>query len=212
MAIVTYQNLFFDFDGTLIDPRLRLYELFKEIVPQSNFTFEEYWDIKRKRTDQNKLLTQWFDFKPEQIADFKKEWMDKVEEESRITQDKPFEGVGEMLEGLGQQGYVLSLVTARQNPDLVIKQLKKFGWFHLFSHVLVTGQKDRKENLIRNNVSYNKNDVFIGDTGEDIHVAKTLGIKSIAVSSGFLSAEILKEYNPDYICESVLKIHETGLL
>lgn len=206
------RNIFFDFDGTLTDPRHRLYQLFQELVPQSKLTFDEYWDIKRKRTDQNKLLTEWFNFSPEQITAFKKKWMAKVEEKSRLEQDIPFEGVGSFLENLSQNGYVLSLVTARQNPDLVAAQLKKFGWQKFFTHVLVTGQKDKKENLIKNSLPFNENDIFIGDTGEDIYVAKALGMKSIAVSSGFLSAEILKEYNPDYICESVLKIHETGLL
>lgn len=206
------KNIFFDFDGTLIDPRRRLYQLFQELVPPSKLTFDEYWDIKRKRTDQQKLLTEWFDFTPEQITVFKKNWMDKVEEENRIAQDTPFDGVGDLLQNLLQNGYALSLVTARQNPDFVVGQLKKFGWQDFFAHVLVTRQKDKKESVIRNKVSLHENDVFIGDTGEDIYVAKTLEIKSIAVSSGFLSAEILKEYNPDYICESVLKIHETGLL
>jgi phosphoglycolate phosphatase len=205
-------HIFFDFDGTLSDPRRRLYDLFQELVHQSKMTFDEYWTIKRSRVDQKKLLMERFGYTIDDVVAFQKLWLEKVEDEGRIAVDAPFAGVGDFLKDLNHRGYVLSLVTARQNPNIVKRQLQMFGWYEFFAHILVTRQIDTKESLIRQNVLFCADDVFVGDTGEDIQTAKRLGIRSIAVSSGVLSADILKEYNPDFICESVLRIHETGLL
>ncbi|GAB7261216.1 hypothetical protein DaDZ19_28830 [Dickeya ananatis] len=65
-------NIFFDFDGTLIDSKLRQYELFCKLVPESHFSYEEYWDIKRNRINQEKLLVDFFSYKPEQLHYIKK--------------------------------------------------------------------------------------------------------------------------------------------
>lgn len=206
------RNIFLDFDGTLIDSRERLYTLFQELAPGSPLTFEEYWDIKRSRVDQQKLLSERLSFTPEQITEFKSRWKAKVEEEARLLQDRPLSGVTDVLVRLKGEGHHLHLVTARQRPELVEMQLVRFGWREFFDHVLVTCQSESKENLVRRTVKFSTNDIFVGDTGEDISAAKELGLRSIAVTSGILSHEILKEYNPDFICESVGNIHETGLL
>ncbi|QXM05528.1 HAD family hydrolase [Crassaminicella indica] len=55
-----------------------------------------------------------------------------------------------------------------------------------------------------NGIIYNRENIYvIGDTKLDIECAKILGIKSIAVATGAHSAELLREYAPDYLLESL---------
>ena len=67
----------------------------------------------------------------------------------------------------------------------------------------VTEQKESKTELIERSVAYRAQDVFIGDTGEDIITANKLGIRSVAVSWGILDRDVLKEYLPDYIIDDL---------
>jgi phosphoglycolate phosphatase len=205
------RNIFIDFDGTLIDCRKRLYNLFQELVPQSNFSFEEYWAIKRKRTNQDKLLRGWFDYSEREISEFKKVWLAKVEEEERLALDVPFDCASELLQLLSQR-YDLYIVTNRQNLQRAVGQVNSFGWERYYKKVLITEQKATKAEIVRENVRTSPDDIFIGDTGEDILAGKELSLRTIAVSSGFLDAVILKEYDPDLIAESMKELYENNTL
>ena len=205
------KNIFLDLDGTLLDVGQRLYGLFMELVPEASFTYDEYWKIKRARTNQNDLLGKHFNYAPEKITSFKKSWLEKVEEEARLALDTPFEKTGDFLSEIAQN-HNLYVVTARQNPSFVSQQLQRLGWSEYFKQVLVTQQASSKADLIRKAVTVNATDIFVGDTGEDIATAKELGTISVAVCSGFLSREILQEYKPDYLINSLTDLHETRLL
>ena len=196
------KNLFFDLDGTLISPEQRMYKLFCELCPENNFSCEEYWSLKRKKINQNDFLKNFFNYSDEEISRFKKNWLEKIEEKKRLTDDKPIENIEKLLKKLSQN-YKLFIVTNRQDKKFVIEQIKNFGWFDFFDKILITEQKRTKADLIKEYVVLTSGDIFIGDTGEDILTAKELGIKSIAVTYGFLDKEILQEYNPDIIIEKV---------
>ncbi len=208
---MTKKNIFFDFDGTLIDCRIRLYNLFIELVPESNFTFDEYWEIKRRRIDQKKLLMGTFNYSEEDVKNFKIKWLNKVEEKERLKSDTPFQFSKIILEKLHLK-YNLFVVTNRQSKQLVIGQIKSYGWSSFFQKILVTEQLQTKEELIKSNCQVSSEDYFIGDTGEDILTGKSLGIKTIAVASGFLNNEILKEYEPDIILNGIEELYENNIL
>ncbi|MGJ0457041.1 HAD hydrolase-like protein [Aliarcobacter cryaerophilus] len=208
---MTKKNIYFDFDGTLIDCRTRLYNLFIELVPESNFTFDEYWEIKRKRIDQKKLLIGTFNYSEEEVKKFKIKWLNKVEEVERLKSDTPFQFSKIILKDLHEK-YNLFVVTNRQSKQLVIEQIKSYCWSSFFQKILVTEQLQTKEELIKSNCQVSSEDYFIGDTGEDILTGKSLGIKTIAVASGFLNNEILKEYEPDIILNGIEELYENNIL
>ena len=87
----------------------------------------------------------------------------------------------------------------------MISQLELFGWSTIFQDILVTGQKNKKENLIKPFLEGDEENWIIGDTGMDIIVGKKLGIKTAAVLSGFLNKEVLLTYEPDYILENIIE-------
>jgi phosphoglycolate phosphatase len=198
-------NFFCDFDGTLIDSSQRLYTLFCRLVPECQFSYEDYWKLKRKKMTQRALLTQYFNYSKEESDRVHTLWMRDVESPELLKLDQPLTGVDDSLEKLAQE-YNLYLVTARQSPEAVMKQLTDFGWKSYFTDIFVTQQKVDKTTLITNHLQTKKADWIAGDTGEDILTGKNLGIKTIAVTSGTLNAEALKPYNPDLILDSICDV------
>jgi phosphoglycolate phosphatase len=87
----------------------------------------------------------------------------------------------------------------------VYDQITRFGWQSIFNHIFVTEQKKEKIKLIleKKNLNIQTSDIFIGDTGKDILTGKALGIKTVAVLSGFLNEKSLKKYNPDCIIKNI---------
>lgn len=198
-------NILFDLDGTLLDSRLRLYNLFNHLVPESKFSFEEYWDLKRQGIGHAEILSTYFHKNEQQIQDFQSQWMSLIEAPEWLKYDVGFEGVTEKLTQL-KANNDLYIVTARQLEAPVFDQVEKLGWTNLFTKILVTEQKYSKIELIEQHVNLDVDSVMIGDTGKDILTGKGLNIKAIAVLSGFLNKEKLEDYSPDELIESVLDL------
>lgn len=194
-------NIYFDLDGTLIDSRRRLYLLFNQLVPESDLSFDAYWDLKRNKINHHQILTSRFSYNSESLNVFETQWMENIEKAEWLAHDKPFEGVTSFLQRLKEKCF-LYLITARQSENMALTQIKFFGWESLFAKVLVTGLKREKYDLISENV-LGKEDWLVGDTGKDILTGKKLGIKTAAVLSGFLNQQKLLEYHPDIIVNYV---------
>ena len=198
-------NIFFDLDGTLINSQHRLYNLFIELCPKCSFSYEKYWEIKRKRITQKEFLKKYFDFEDEEYLKFHKIWLDEVEKPQRLKQDFLYDGISKVLKNLSKS-HKLYIVTNRQSKELTVKETHDLGINEYFCDILVTEQKKTKIELIKENVKYVPEDVMIGDTGEDIKTAKALNIKPVAVSWGILDEEILAGYNPEKILRRVDEI------
>jgi phosphoglycolate phosphatase len=195
-------NIFFDLDGTLIDSRTRLYRLFQYLVPTSNLSFDEYWLLKRNKINHFEILTNKFGYTEQAFKVFEQKWLNEIEQPKWLHFDVPFNGVTELLANLSST-HKLYLVTARQFESEVLKQITNFGWEHFFSKIFVTAQTKEKHELISDNIVVSPDDWFVGDTGMDVQTGKKLGIKTVAVLSGFLNKENLLSYKPDFIINDV---------
>jgi phosphoglycolate phosphatase len=196
------RNLFIDFDGTLVNSSFRQYYLFIELSKNNDISFEKYWDDKREGNNQEEMLKKHCEKKTINKEIFKKLWISKIENPDRLKEDFLYPGVIDFLINSSKE-HKLHLVTARQNRKLLIDQLENFNIIQFFDNVLNTAQKISKEDLVRRFIKPNKEDMFIGDTGEDIITGKNLSINSVAVCSGNLKKEILEKYKPDYIFDSI---------
>ncbi len=203
------RKVLFDLDGTLIDPRRRLYALFQELAPENSLSFEEYWFIKRRRVNQRDMLRRYLHYSDDRIDEFQSQWMEKIEETSRLAMDLPYEHVNDFLKKTAISTYVY-LVTARQCKDRVVSQIDKLGWSTHFIDILVTEHRTTKAELIRDKIQIGPLDIFIGDTGEDIHTGRDLRIGTVAVTSGVLCKSVLKKYRPDLILDSVVELDVVG--
>ena len=193
-------KIFFDLDGTLIDSKQRLFELFRHLVPESDLNFLQYWDLKKNKKSHSDILANCFSYSEKDIVLFTKKWMLLIEEPEWLKYDKPFEGLLEFLNKI-KVDYDLYIVTARQSKSKTFKQVDSFGWESIFEEILVTEQKNKKGELIASNYITRPSDWLIGDTGNDILAGKELGIRTCAVTSGYMNKKTLIEYDPDEIFE-----------
>lgn len=196
-------KIFFDLDGTLIDARLRLYQLFQHLVPQSSMSFDDYWDLKREQVDHKQILSEKFQFQRGEILTFENQWMNSIEEEDWLKYDQPFENITNLLQDLKDNNVSIYIITARQKRDRAIAQIEEFGWLSLIDVVLVTEHKHQKVDLIKPYLDQNGINWMVGDTGKDIQAGKQLKMKTAAVDSGFLNIERLKMYKPDQVAKYV---------
>ncbi len=199
------RTLLLDFDGTLIDSRRRLYGLFRELVPSSDLSFEQYWDLKRQGLSQPNLLRDKCGMDPDQIDRFRLDWMERVEDPDRLALDQPLVGVGDFLERVAGRSRLV-LVTGRQHADRARDQIGHLGWAAYFSLILVTAQRKAKASLVLSHLTPSPDDWMVGDSGEDILAGRELGVKTAGVLTGPLSPDRLHTYNPDTLLKDVTEI------
>ncbi|MDB5197687.1 MAG: family hydrolase [Flaviaesturariibacter sp.] len=197
------KKILFDLDGTLIDSRQRLYHLFGALVPDCDMSFDEYWKFKRNKTDHATLLRTRFGWGKEEIDDFEIKWLAMIEQPEWLAHDTVFPGAFKVLDQLSDSCR-LFLITARQSEEAALMQLKNLKLLPYLEAVFVTQRKIDKEALfVQSRLAFDPHDIAIGDTGIDVQLARKVQCISIAVTSGFRSREVLEEYNPDYIIDSI---------
>ncbi len=196
-------KLFLDFDGTIVDCRNRLYGLLTELAPGHGLSLERYWRLKRSGLTQPELTRKFLGFSESAVNEYSRRWLERIEEEFRLDQDALVPGLGSFLRrqaGLGN----LYLVTNRQFRERTVRQVERLGLAGFFQEILVTEQKCSKAALVESAaLSVTPEDIFIGDTGEDILAARELGCLAVAVTWGFQNAESLARYKPDFMAEAV---------
>lgn len=190
-------KLLIDLDGTLIDARARLHGLFRFLVPQSDLTSDDYWRLKRAKRSHREILASVYNYPEKEITQFESAWLKLIEEPEWLENDAPYKGATAHLLWLAKKAQ-LYLLTKRQRNDMVLLQVSRYGWTDRFSEILVTGLGGDKYEAAAH-LALAPSDWLIGDTGYDIQVGKKLGIRTAAVSNGFLSADVLMTYEPDVL-------------
>lgn len=198
-------NIIFDLDGTLIDSKLRLYNLFSELVPLSELSFDSYWNLKRRGIGHEVILKDYFYYTHRDYQGFQNKWLSLIESSAYLALDTKINNVHRVLEDCNGQ-FFLHLCTARQLRDAAISQLKRLDLHDYFVNILVTENKISKSDLIRQNVNLEPEDWMVGDTGHDVLAGKSLNIQTCSVTSGFLGKESLLKYGPDKFIGSISEL------
>jgi len=108
----------------------------------------------------------------------------------------------ELIRTLKSNGAFLAVVSSDLSETL-LAEVKEWGLENIFNEI-VTHADDKLEavnKIIKDNHLNRGETCFIGDSNHEIDVARTMGIKSIAVTWGFTSRNKLKAKNPDYIVD-----------
>lgn len=198
-------NVFFDLDGTLIDVRSRLYKLFCDLIAPQQISFSDYWRIKRRGVSNVDILQSEFGYTVPETELFVQRWMEQIETARYLKLDTIFaQSIPTLMRLTHCQCFI---VTARQHYDVAHQQVADLRLLQHIAGLLVTSQKMSKVHLIESmGLTLSSDDVLVGDTGTDINAGKTLGIRTVAVTSGVLSKSTLKAYKPDHIAEDVGRI------
>lgn len=120
---------------------------------------------------------------------------------------KPYDGIEEMLKELKEKGIYLAVLSNK--PDGQTRNvIHTFFGDELFEYV--QGQKEelpRKPDpaavfAIMEKAGVSREEcVYIGDSDVDMHTGKNAGVKTVGVSWGFRSKEVLQETGADVIID-----------
>jgi len=199
-------TIILDLDGPILDGRRRHYQCYSDILVEQGFAplpIDQYWEMKRNKKDRRLQLAA---SGAEGIYDlFLNSWIERIEQERYLAFDRLQPGVIQKLRKWKREAIRLALVTMRNNPATLHRQLESLGLLLLFdkvASVTTSGETARdKAEAARSFVAVEKkvSTLWIGDTEVDIHAARILGVKVGVVSCGLRTVGYLATLDPDFI-------------
>ncbi len=188
----------FDFDGTLADT-------LDAIVRITNRLSEEfgYRPTHPEKLPQIQNLNSWQIIQQSGISWFKLPVLvQRVKTELKNDLDLIylFPEIPDALMELKQQSYQLYIITSNSQSN-VISVLERYQLINLFNKIYSGITLFGKDRIINKLLFYERispeQAIYIGDETRDIEAARKSKIKSIAVSWGFNSAQVLAQHYPD---------------
>lgn len=194
------KHLFIDFNGTLLDDIDLCLQLLNKMLKDQN---KELVDIKRYKEIftfpvKNYYVKAGIDFNIESFESLAVKFMDEYVLE--YVKCKLFDGVIDTLEFLKSKGLKLYILSASKQ-SILDEQCEYFGLDTHFDKIIgiKTIYANSKEDVAKefmDKSGINKEEaLFVGDTLHDNEVANILRIKSILVSCGHQSYNVLKKAN-----------------
>lgn len=180
MKTENINTILFDLDGTLIEPKQRLYTLFAELTG-SNITFDEYWEYKNKGFNQKQILKK-VGYDSNMDDDFIGRWLANIERLDLLELDRVYDEVADVLKELKRDNIRMFIATNRQSYEGIERELCNFGIRDFFSGIISTFQNCKKEEAILSAGIDVSNAFFVGDSSEDMEAAKALGITGVLVN------------------------------
>lgn len=196
-------KLFFDLDGTLVDVKDKLYNIYNYLISEYGkksdiLNVDEYWKLKKSALTKRSIISRNLDEK--NIQEYISRRKQMLEEKEWCYYDRLFDGVEDTLKNLSEQ-HTLYIVTLRKNRWRLLTQLEDFKILNYFHHVF---NGENKSELIETYVD--SQSVIIGDTEVEMDTAKKLNITSIAVSYGLRNEKFLSRYKPFYIINNITNL------
>ena len=126
-----------------------------------------------------------------------------------LFENRPYEGVREMLERLKAAGVRLATATSKPE-DYAVRILTKFGLIDYFDFIgAATFDESRHDKIAvlgytleKLGITDKDSVIMVGDRSNDIDGAHQFGLKCIAVRYGYGNDEEFKAYSADYIVDT----------
>jgi phosphoglycolate phosphatase len=199
----------FDLDGTLVDTRQDIAEAVNHVLqlharPVADLATVISWVgdglddmmVRAFKTDEG-------EFVDELVDEFRSYYMDHCTDFSYV-----YEGCSETLTSLQERGAHLSVLTNKPQ-DLSLEILRHLGILQFFDRVVGPSDADlRKPNpsnlvsLVRDIGTSKDRTLMVGDSRNDILVARNAGVASCGCTFGYIGRDALLELDPTYLIET----------
>lgn len=184
-----------DFDGPINDNSRRLYRFMINNISTDIsrvISLEEFWTLKRLGIHEADWVGHSLGITINKAVWNRRKSIE-IEKEAYLRYDQIHFGAKDALGELAKY-YNIVIVTRRNNADGVKRQIEKYGLNSLISSLLVIPQgKVTKAEIISARFLVGANDIFVGDTEDDIISGLELGIETIFVLSGIRSKWIVSK-------------------
>lgn len=205
-------TFFIDLDGPILDVSDRTYRVYRDILKKKNKKYlskRNYLRMKRGKMPIEKILKK---TRAEDIfLQFKKELGNEIEKPYYLLLDTLPGETKKTLAWL-KKHHRLVLITLRNHPRRLFKQLKRKTIWDFFDEILVipTGSYYPKWKLkykfIKKYGNYDKKSIIVGDTETDILVGKKLKIRTVVITEGMTNKNLLQKCKPDFIIKDLSEL------
>lgn len=189
------EKIAFDFDGTLLDSRKRHEEVMRDVLAEFNIKLSTEGLVLYKADGHNNIawLKEHGVDEPTAKA-IQKRWIEIIENPYYLEHDELYKYAEYELKRLSAEND-LFLVTARNNYEGTMAQIKRLGLEQYFNDICIVKSDDSTPSAKSDFLLSKGVDVMIGDTESDLESAKLAGCRFKAVKWGFRSEEFWKQYN-----------------
>lgn len=195
-------TILFDFDGTLAETMMLIHDVFNRLSGVYGYRSFPKEDIEACRHLTVHEFIEHFGiplWKVPLIAIHARRLMHQD-----MDQTHPPKGLVDVLTQIHESGsYFMDILTSNRRKN-VLKFLTQhhINWFdEVESTRAVLSKKRRVEKYIRQKGLDPADLYYVGDTTIDVESAHHAGVKTIAVSWGLNTAEVLARANPDYLID-----------
>jgi len=199
-------TLFDDFDAMLTCNNI-IFERFGH-APSTPDTYRQHYEIPFSALLRNQ------GFKDDEVAA-----LDELSKEIFHDQYEPHaasinlrEGAEELLRDASKYG-IQSLILSNHLVEPIRAQLKRLKIDHLFAEVLAYANRgvqfrdmtkgEKLRHYMKNQPVRAGNTLIVGDSTEEIEIARTQGLISVAITGGCVSEARLRAEKPDYVIHSM---------
>jgi len=205
----------FDFDGTLINCKIRQVEVLRSILRRKEynillFDFNKWWKFKTNGSNTFDALIK-MNVSSDIAKDITKSWIDIIEKPEWLDLDKLNDNVISLLRQLKNSNKPIFIVTARKSEYSFLNQIRKLSIDQYITKYFVVHpfhSKEQKKEIL----DYLKPSLFVGDTENDFYSAKKSGVQFIAVSSGQRSKQFLISKGINSIVDNISMLKTTKMI
>lgn len=189
----------FDFDGTIADSKRLAVELYNDLAEKYQYEKISEQDIqgfsKLSIKERLKLLGVPYYKLPALVLEMKRNYVKSVDSL------KVIERIPDLIKDLKTTDRKLCIISSNSKP-IIEKFLANHdldGFEHVYCARNIFGKNKKIDQFLKKHHIGRGNVIYIGDELRDIIACKQSGVKIIAVTWGYDSAELLSQGNPDYI-------------
>lgn len=202
-----FRGVFFDWDGTLLDSAEACYRVYRNMFGEEGIAFDRA-TFARTYSPNWRRTYEALGLRPERWPATDRRYLELWAEEAVGLRN----GASELVRGIHSNGSALGVVTSGDRSR-VATEVERHGLASFFATVVCGDDIERKKPhpegllLAMSRVGIDASDAaYVGDSPEDIHMAKEAGVFSVGVEGGFPNGDALRAAAPHAWAEDLVDL------